>query len=146
MDKTKTFVMVKPDGVKRGLIGEIVKRFEARGFRLVDAKMMLVDEELAGRHYYEQRSKPFFQELVDYITSGSVFAMIWEGENAVAIARSMIGATNPASAAPGTIRGDYATSVEANVIHGSDSPESVEREINLFFGQEPVQGAKRDIA
>lgn len=136
MEKTRTFVMVKPDGVKRGLVGDIVRRFEHRGFRLVEAKIMQVDRALAERHYSQHVGKPFFEELVEYITSGPVFAMILEtdGDNAVAIARSMIGPTNPATAPSGTIRGDYATSVEFNVIHGSDSPESVEREIGLFFG------------
>ncbi|CAH1221755.1 Nucleoside diphosphate kinase [Paenibacillus plantiphilus] len=134
MEKTRTFIMVKPDGVHRGLVGDIVRRFEHRGFRLVEAKIMRVDRALAERHYSQHVGKPFFDELADYITSGSVFAMILEGDNAVAIARSMIGATNPAVATSGTIRGDYATSVEFNVIHGSDSPESVEREIGLFFG------------
>ncbi|MBW7476355.1 nucleoside-diphosphate kinase [Paenibacillus oenotherae] len=134
LEKTRTFVMVKPDGVQRGLVGDIVKRFEQRGFRLVEAKIMRVDRALAERHYSQHQGKPFFEELVDYITSDSVFAVILEGVNAVAIARSMIGATNPAAALSGTIRGDYATSVEYNIIHGSDSAESVEREIALFFG------------
>lgn len=138
MEKTRTFIMVKPDGVHRGLVGDIVRRFEHRGFRLVEAKIMRVDRALAERHYSQHVGKPFFDELAGYITSGSVFAMILEGDNAVAIARSMIGATNPAVAASGTIRGDYATSVEFNVIHGSDSPESVEREISLFFGEDKV--------
>lgn len=138
MEKTRTFIMVKPDGVHRGLVGDIVRRFEHRGFRLVEAKIMRVDRALAERHYSQHVGKPFFDELAGYITSGSVFAMILEGDNAVAIARSMIGATNPAVAASGTIRGDYATSVEFNVIHGSDSPESVEREIGLFFGEDKV--------
>ena len=126
--------MVKPDGVERGLIGEIMQRFERRGFRLIDAKLMRVDEELASRHYAEHAAKPFFQELIDYITSGPVFAMVWEAENAVELARSMLGPTKPGQAAPGTIRGDYALTVEANVIHGADSPASAEREIALFFG------------
>lgn len=135
MDKTKTFIMIKPDGVRRGLVGEIVRRFELRGFRLVDAKLVDVDQAHAERHYSAHKDKPFFQELVDYITSGPVFAMIWEAENAVEIGRSMIGATNPVKAVSGTIRGDFGTSVEFNVIHGSDSPESVEREIAAFFGK-----------
>ncbi|XEC93851.1 nucleoside-diphosphate kinase [Paenibacillus tarimensis] len=130
----RTFVMVKPDGVKRGLIGEIVARFEKRGFRLAGAKLMAVSRELAERHYIEHKERPFFGELVDFITSGDVFAMVWEGKDAVKIARSMIGKTNPADADPGTIRGDYALTVESNIIHGSDSPESAEREIGLFFG------------
>lgn len=136
MEKSKTFIMVKPDGVRRGLIGDIVRRFEQRGFRLVDAKLTDVEVEHAKRHYGEHKHKPFFQELVDYITSGPVFAMIWEAENAVAIGRSMVGATNPVNAASGTIRGDYGTSVENNIVHGSDSEESVAREIASFFGDQ----------
>ncbi|WP_068619756.1 nucleoside-diphosphate kinase [Paenibacillus tuaregi] len=134
MAVSRTFVMVKPDGTRRGLIGDIMRRFEHRGFRLVDAKQMNVDSALAEQHYVHLKAKPFFQELVDYITSGPVFAMVWEAENAVQLSRNMIGPTNPAEAGPGTIRGDYGTSVEANVIHGSDSDESAEREIALFFG------------
>ena len=130
----RTFVMIKPDGVERGLVGEIVARFERRGFRLAEARMMRISRETAEEHYAQHKGKPFFGELVDYITSGPVFAMILEGEGAVQLARAMIGATNPANAAPGTIRGDYARSVEANVIHGSDSDESAEREIRRFFG------------
>lgn len=130
----RTFVMIKPDGVERGLVGEIVSRFERRGFKLSEARMMRISRETAEEHYAQHKGKPFFGELVDYITSGPVFAMILEGENAVQLARAMIGATNPANAAPGTIRGDYARSVEANVIHGSDSDESAEREIRRFFG------------
>ncbi|WP_373229850.1 nucleoside-diphosphate kinase [Cohnella sp.] len=134
MEKTRTYIMVKPDGVERGLIGDIISRFEKRGMRLVDAKLLNVSLELAKQHYIEHQAKPFFGELIDYITSGPVFAMIWEAEDAVTVARSMMGPTKPANAAPGTIRGDFALSVEANVIHGSDSPESAEREIGLFFG------------
>lgn len=130
----RTFVMIKPDGVERGLVGEIVARFERRGFRIAEARMMRVSRATAEEHYAQHKGKPFFGELVDYITSGPVFAMILEGEGAVQLARAMIGATNPANAAPGTIRGDYARSVEANVIHGSDSDESAEREIRRFFG------------
>lgn len=135
MENMRTYIMVKPDGVKRGLVGEIISRFERRGMRLVDAKLMNVSEELATQHYIEHKAKPFFGELVEYITSGPVFAMIWEAEDAVTITRSMMGPTKPATAAPGTIRGDFALSVEANVIHGSDSPESAAREIGLFFGR-----------
>jgi nucleoside-diphosphate kinase len=136
MSRSKTFIMVKPDGVARGLTGSIMKRFEERGFHLLQAKLMTVERELAERHYAEHKDKPFFQDLIDYITTGQVFAMVWEAENAVEIARLMMGPTNPAKAPPGTIRGDYATSVESNVIHGSDSAESAEREIALFFGDE----------
>lgn len=135
MKNMRTYIMVKPDGVQRGLVGDIISRFERRGLQLVDGKLMNVSQELAKQHYIEHEAKPFFGELIDYITSGPVFAMIWEAEDAVAIARSMMGPTKPATAAPGTIRGDFALSVEANVIHGSDSPESAEREIGLFFGK-----------
>lgn len=129
----KTFIMVKPDGVKRQLIGEIVSRFEKRGYTLTDAKMMTISRETAENHYGEHSDKPFFGELVDFITSGPVFAMIWEGENVVENARTMMGTTNPKDAAPGSIRGDYAVNVGQNIIHGSDSTESAEREIALFF-------------
>lgn len=132
----KTFLMVKPDGVQRGLIGEIVSRFEKKGFQLVAAKLMTIPNELAEEHYAEHREKPFFGELVQFITSGPVFAMVWQGENIVATARQMMGATNPVDAAPGTIRGDYGVQVGMNLIHGSDSKESAEREINLFFAEE----------
>jgi nucleoside-diphosphate kinase len=129
----KTFLMVKPDGVQRKLIGEIVARFERKGFHLVSAKLMTASEDLAKEHYAEHKERPFFGELVDFITSGPVFAMVWEGENVISSARTMMGKTNPADSAPGTIRGDYATVLSHNIIHGSDSPESAEREINLWF-------------
>lgn len=131
----KTFLMVKPDGVQRNLIGEIVRRFESKGFQLVGAKLMMVSQELAEKHYGEHKDKPFFGELVSFITSGPVFAMVWQGENIIAQARKMMGATNPAEAAPGTIRGDFGVQVSQNIIHGSDSPESAEREIALFFNE-----------
>jgi nucleoside-diphosphate kinase len=136
MSKSKTFIMVKPDGVARGLTGSIMNRFEQRGFQLLNAKLMTVDRSLAETHYSEHREKPFFRDLIDYIMTGQVFAMVWEAENAVEIARQMIGPTNPAKAPSGTIRGDYATSMENNVIHGSDSEDSAEREIGLFFAEE----------
>lgn len=129
----KTFLMVKPDGVQRNLIGEIVSRFEAKGFQMVGSKLMQISQELAETHYGEHKERPFFGELVSFITSGPVFAMVWEGENVISQARQMMGATNPVDSAPGTIRGDYAVRVSQNIIHGSDSPESAEREINLFF-------------
>lgn len=134
----RTFIMVKPDGVQRGLVGEIVKRFERKGFQLVAAKLMTVPKALAEKHYQEHREKPFFDELVQFITSSPVFAMVWEGENVVQVARQMMGATNPAEALPGTIRGDYGLQVGMNVIHGSDSRESAEREISLFFAEEEL--------
>lgn len=129
-----TFLMVKPDGVKRQLIGDIVDRFERKGFVLKGAKLMQISQELAEKHYAEHAEKPFFGELTDFITSGPVFAMVWEGENVISVARLMMGATNPAESAPGTIRGDYSTTLSHNVIHGSDSLASAEREVGLFFG------------
>jgi len=141
----KTFLMVKPDGVQRNLIGEIVSRFEAKGFQLVGAKLMNVSRELAEKHYAEHKERPFFGELVDFITSGPVFAMVWQGNNVIATARNMMGKTNPADAAPGTIRGDFATSVGMNIIHGSDSPESAEREINLWFSEGEVLSYEKTI-
>lgn len=134
----KTFIMVKPDGVQRNLVGEIVARFERKGFQLVGAKLLTVSTELAEKHYAEHKERPFFGELVDFITSSPVFAMVWQGENAIATARQMMGATNPKDSAPGTIRGDFGLTMGKNVIHGSDSPESAEREINLWFGETEV--------
>lgn len=134
----KTFIMVKPDGVQRGLVGEIVNRFEQKGFKLVSAKLMQVSNELAEEHYGEHKERPFFGELVDFITSGPVFAMVWEGENVISVSRQMIGATNPQEANPGSIRGDYAVTVGKNIIHGSDSAESAAREIALFFKEEEL--------
>ncbi|WP_028783035.1 nucleoside-diphosphate kinase [Thalassobacillus devorans] len=134
----KTFLMVKPDGVQRNLVGEIVSRFEDKGFKLAGAKLMNIPTELAEKHYGEHKDKPFFGELVDFITSGPVFAMVWEGESVIATARQMMGKTNPQEALPGTIRGDFGVTVGKNVIHGSDSPESAEREIGLFFQEEQV--------
>lgn len=134
----KTFLMVKPDGVQRNLIGEIVARFEKKGFQLVGAKLMNIPRELAETHYGEHKERPFFGELVDFITSGPVFAMVWQGENVIATARQMMGSTNPKDAAPGTVRGDYGVTVGKNIIHGSDSPESAEREISIFFKPEEL--------
>ncbi|WP_257347701.1 nucleoside-diphosphate kinase [Pseudalkalibacillus decolorationis] len=134
----KTFLMVKPDGVQRNLIGEIVNRFEKKGFKLAGGKLMVISEDLAQNHYGEHKERPFFGELVSFITSGPVFAMVWEGENVIATARNMMGKTNPVDAAPGTIRGDYGVQVSQNIIHGSDSPESAEREISLFFNEEEL--------
>lgn len=134
MSLQRTFIMVKPDGVKRGLIGEIIKRFEQKGFVLLNAELMTVDRTKAEYHYMEHQNKPFFGELVDFITSGPVFAMVWEGENIIEVSRRMIGKTSPAEALPGTIRGDFAFTKEENVIHGSDSPQSAEQEIKNFFG------------
>jgi len=134
----KTFLMVKPDGVQRNLIGSIVARFESKGFQLVGAKLMQVTPEIAEKHYGEHKGKPFFGELVEFITSGPVFAMVWQGEDVISQARQMMGKTNPKDALPGTIRGDYGLTVGKNIIHGSDSPESAEREISIFFKEEEL--------
>ena len=129
----RTLILVKPDAFARGLTGEILARFERKGLRIVALKHMTVDEDLAKRHYAEHEGKPFFGELVEFITSGPLVAMVLEGEQAVAAARQVIGATNPIEAAPGSIRGDFAISVGQNMVHGSDSPESAARESGLFF-------------
>ena len=130
--------MVKPDGVQRNLVGEIVSRFESKGFKLAGAKLLTVSKELAEEHYGEHKERPFFGELVEFITSSPVFAMVWEGENVIATARQMMGKTNPADALPGTIRGDFGVTMGKNVIHGSDSPESAMSEINLWFKEDEV--------
>jgi len=140
----RTFLMVKPDGVQRNLIGEIVGRFEKKGFQLVGAKLMQITPELAGEHYGEHKERPFFGELVDFITSGPVFAMVWEGENVIATSRLLVGATNPKESAPGTIRGDFAVTVGKNIIHGSDSADSAVREIGSFFKEEELVSYAKD--
>jgi nucleoside-diphosphate kinase len=129
----KTFLMVKPDGVQRGLIGEIIARFERKGFQLIGAKMIQVTQQQAEYHYDEHKQKPFFGELVEFMTSGPVFAMVWQGDDVIALSRLLMGKTNVMDSAPGTIRGDYAAHTPRNLIHGSDSPESAEREIKNFF-------------
>ncbi|WP_010500787.1 nucleoside-diphosphate kinase [Paenibacillus elgii] len=134
----KTFLMIKPDGVQRGLIGKLVQRFEDKGFQLVGSKLMVITKEQAETHYAEHKEKPFFGELVQFITSGPVFAMVWQGDNVIALSRAMMGKTNPLDAAPGTIRGDYAVHTGNNIIHGSDSPESAEREVANFFKPEEL--------
>ncbi len=131
----RTFVMVKPNGLARGLVGEVVTRFERRGFVLRAMKALRIDRDLAERHYAEHIDKPFFESLTAFITSGPVVAMVWEGREAVAVARAMMGVTDSAQAAPGTIRGDFSLSKEENVVHGSDSLASAAREIALFFGE-----------
>ncbi|MDL4840801.1 nucleoside-diphosphate kinase [Aquibacillus rhizosphaerae] len=140
----KTFLMVKPDGVQRGLIGEVVSRFEKKGFKLVAAKLMTITDELASSHYAEHKGKPFFPKLVEFITSGPVFAMVWEGEGVITTSRQMMGKTNPQEALQGTIRGDFGLIVSKNVIHGSDSITSAEREISLFFNEDELQVYKKD--
>jgi nucleoside-diphosphate kinase len=134
----RTLILVKPDGVERGLAGEILARFERRGFTMRAAKLVRVTDELAGRHYAEHAEKPFFAELVEFITSGRTLALVLEGESAIATARSTIGATDPAQSEPGSIRGDLALSMPNNLVHGSDSAESAEREIALWFGDQEL--------
>ncbi|MGQ9511182.1 MAG: nucleoside-diphosphate kinase [Thermaceae bacterium] len=136
----RTFVMVKPDGVRRGLVGEILRRFERKGFRIVGLKMLKISKELAETHYAEHREKPFFQGLVNFITSGPVVAFVLEGEGVIAEVRKMMGATHPKDALPGTIRGDFAASIDENVIHGSATEEDAKREIALFFREEDLVG------
>lgn len=144
MAMEKTYLMVKPDGVQRGLVGEIVSRFEKKGLKLVAAKLMIIPKEVAENHYGEHKGKPFFPSLISYITSGPVFAMVWEGENAVQVCRNMMGKTNPQDSAPGTIRGDYCLVTGLNIIHGSDSPESAAREIGIFFKPEELVDYTKD--
>ncbi len=139
----QTLVLVKPDGVQRGLVGEIIGRLERRGLKLVGMKLMQVDESLAHRHYGEHVERPFFAGLVSFITSGPVVAMAWEANNAVEIVRSAMGVTNPVNAAPGTIRGDFGVDIGRNLVHGSDSPESAERELSLFFRAEEILAYSR---
>lgn len=129
----RTLVLVKPDGVQRALVGEILRRLERRGLKLVGLKLMQVSAELAGRHYAEHQAKSFYPGLIGFITSGPVVAMIWEGREAVTVVRALMGATDPLKALPGTIRGDLALDLGMNLIHGSDSPERAETEIGLFF-------------
>uniref|UniRef100_A0A672YNU3 Nucleoside diphosphate kinase n=1 Tax=Sphaeramia orbicularis TaxID=375764 RepID=A0A672YNU3_9TELE len=135
----RTFIAVKPDGVQRRLVGEIVRRFEKRGFKLVGLKLVKVSEELLGEHYADLRSKPFFSGLISYMSSGPVVAMVWQGLDVVKTARKMMGETNPGDSLPGTIRGDFCVEVGKNVIHGSDSVESAQKEISLWFRQNELQ-------
>jgi nucleoside-diphosphate kinase len=136
----RTFIAIKPDGVQRGLVGPIISRFEAKGFTLVGLKMMMVSRELAEKHYDVHRERPFFNGLVEFIISSPIVAMVWEGEGVVASARKIIGATNPLSSEPGTIRGDYGISIGRNLIHGSDAIETAQREISLWFEAEELAG------
>lgn len=131
----RTFLMIKPDAVQRGLVGVIIAKLEAKGFKLVGLKLIQVDRALAEEHYVEHKGKGFFEPTVGYIMSSPVVAMCWEGKNVVAMAREMMGATNPANANPGSIRGAYGMDISRNIIHGSDSVTSAEREINLYFKQ-----------
>tara|TARA_B110000014_G_C20097746_1_gene575696 strand:+ start:547 stop:999 length:453 start_codon:yes stop_codon:yes gene_type:complete len=130
----RTLILIKPDGMQRGISFEILSRFEKRGLRLAGLRLLQVSRELAEDHYGEHVGKPFFEGLVDYITSSPIIAAVFEGTDAVSAARSTMGGTKPVDAAPGTIRGDYGLEIGRNVVHGSDSPESAEREIGIFFG------------
>src|ERR671936_1936995 len=134
MPVERTLVLIKPDAIERRLAGDILGRFEARGLDVREAKLLTVERELAVRHYDEHKEKPFFGELVEFITSGPTLALVLEGESAISVVRATIGATNPTDAAPGTIRGDLALAMPDNLVHGSDSPETARREISLWFG------------
>jgi nucleoside-diphosphate kinase len=138
MATERTFAMVKPDGVKRGLVGEVITRLERKGFRIVGLKLMQIPRETAERHYGEHQGKPFYEGLVSFITSGPVVMMVVEGEDAISEWRKMMGATNPKDAAPGTLRGDFASTIDENVVHGSDAPATAEREIAIFFAEEDM--------
>lgn len=142
----RTFVAIKPDAVQRGLIGEIIRKFEKKGFKIIGIKFMHIDEDTAQRHYGEHKEKPFFEKLVKFITSGPIVAMVIEGNNAIAAARKLMGKTDPKEADPGTIRADYAQTKERNIVHGSDSSESAKREISIFFNEsEIIDNWHRDI-
>ena len=134
----RTFIAIKPDGVQRGLISEIIGRFERKGFKLVALKQLIPSKELAQKHYGVHKERPFFNDLVDFISSGPVIAMVWEGEGVISSARKMIGATKPLEAEPGTIRGDLAVNIGRNIIHGSDGPDTASFEINLWFNNEEI--------
>ncbi|MCE4612618.1 MAG: nucleoside-diphosphate kinase [Desulfurococcales archaeon] len=134
----RTLIVIKPDGVKRGLVGEVISRFERKGFRIVALKMLRMDKRTAEEFYSVHRGKHFFSDLVEFVTSGPVVAMVIEGDSAIEVARLMIGATDGRKAAPGTIRGDYSLSVQENVVHASDSKESYEREARILFGEEDL--------
>lgn len=140
----RTLILVKPDGVQRGLIGEIIGRFERRGLKLVGMKFLQMSDVLANEHYAVHRERPFFKDLVSYITSGPVVAMVWEGNDAIAAARATMGATKPVEAAPGTIRGDFGMEIGRNLVHGSDSPENGQKEVALFFKPEELVSWSRE--
>lgn len=134
----RTLILVKPDGVQRGLMGEIIGRFERRGLKLAGMKFIQMSRELAERHYAVHQGRPFYEDLVNYITSGPVVAMAWEGKDAIKAARNSIGATNPAEAEAGTIRGDLGMEIGRNLVHGSDSPENGVKEVSLFFSEDEL--------
>jgi nucleoside-diphosphate kinase len=129
----RTLILIKPDAFDRGLTGEVIRRFERKGLKIAALKLMEIDVDLAERHYSEHKAKPFFPDLVEFITRGSLVAMVLEADGAIEAARQVIGATNPLEAAPGSIRGDFATEITFNLVHGSDSPNSADREVELFF-------------
>ena len=135
--------MLKPDAVSRGLMGEIISRLERKGLKMIAARLMRISPEIASRHYAEHVNKPFYPDLLKFITSGPVLAMVWEGESAVSVVRTLVGKTDPQEAAPGTIRGDYGMIKTMNLIHASDSPESAEREISIFFRPEELMEWER---
>jgi len=139
----RTLVLVKPDAMQRGLASEVLGRFERRGLKMVAARMLLIDEALAARHYAEHVGKPFYERLCNFITSGPVIAVVYEAEGAVALARQTIGATDPAKAAPGSIRGDFGINMGRNMVHGSDSPESAAHEVALFFEEKDIVSWER---
>ncbi|HID88592.1 MAG TPA: nucleoside-diphosphate kinase [Anaerolineales bacterium] len=141
----RTLVIIKPDGVQRGLIGEIIRRFEHRGLRIAAMKMIQISTELAERHYAVHKGKPFYEGLIQYITSGPVVVMVLEGKRAIEIVRRTMGATNPAEAAPGTIRADFGVEIGRNLVHGSDSPETAAFEVPLFFSEEEIISYSRDV-
>jgi len=143
MVKERTFIMIKPDGVQRGFIGEIISRFEKKGIKIVAMKLVLVSKELAEKHYGIHKGKPFFEPTVKYITSSPVVAMVLEGNNAIEMVRGMMGKTNPQEASMGTIRGDYGQFIGRNIVHGSDGPETAEFEINLWFKPEEITNYTR---
>lgn len=142
----QTFVMVKPDGVQRALVAAVIASIEKKGYQLAAIKMIKIDRELASRHYQEHVGKPFYEELLNHITSGPVVAMVWEGFSAVKGIRKIIGATNPLEAEPGSIRGQYGLNIKYNIVHGSDSPLSAEREIALFFEKDEITTYERTLA
>ena len=143
MDKERTFVMIKPDGVQRGLVGEIISRFEKKGIKVIAMKMVSVSKEFAEKHYGIHKGKSFFEPTVKYITSSPVVAMVLEGINAIDMVRGMMGKTNPQEASPGTIRGDYGQFIGRNIIHGSDGPDTAKFEINLWFKPGEISSFKR---
>lgn len=140
----RTLVIIKPDGVQRGLVGDIIQRLERRGLRLVGMKFMQISKELAGKHYEVHKERPFYQGLIDYITSAPTVVMVWEGTSAIEVVRNTMGATNPSQAMPGTIRGDFGLEIGRNLIHGSDGPDTAKFEVELFFDKDELVEWKRD--